>query len=147
MAMKDSHEKVRRFMIAFNRIDALYVDSVQTFGVKGNLFVLFYAIADGKAYSQRQICDDWKLPRTTLNTIVRECVKDGLVELLPRGNKEKDIHLTPKGRKIADEVFGPIFSAESRVMKPFLKAGALEMMEKMADNFEAAFAKLRPRKR
>ncbi len=86
MDMKDTHEKVRRFMIAFNRIDALYVDSMRTFGVKGNLFVLFYAIADGKAYSQRQICDDWHLPRTTLNTIVRECVKDGLVELLPRGN-------------------------------------------------------------
>ena len=147
MAMKDSHEKVRRFMIAFNRIDSLYVDSVRTFGVKGNLFVLFYAIADGKAYSQRQICDDWKLPRTTLNTIVRECVKDGLVELLPRGNTEKDIHLTPKGRKLADEVFGPIFAAESRVMEPFLKAGALEMMEKMADSFESAFAKFKPRKR
>ena len=147
MDMKDTHEKVRRFMIAFNRIDALYVDSMRTFGVKGNLFVLFYAIADGKAYSQRQICDDWHLPRTTLNTIVRECVKDGLVELLPRGNKEKDIHLTPKGRKIADEVFGPIFAAESRVMEPFLAAGALEMMEKMADSFEAVFANLKPHKR
>lgn len=145
--MEETHEKVRRFMIAFNRIDALYVDSMRTFGVKGNLFVLFCAIADGKEYSQKQICDDWNLPRTTLNTIVRECVKDGLIELVPRGNKEKNIHLTPKGRKIADEVFGPIFAAESRVMKPFLAAGVLEMMEKMADGFEAAFAKLKPRKR
>lgn len=140
--MKATHEKVRRLMIAFNRIDALYVDSVRTFGVKGNLFVLFYAIADGKAYSQRQICDDWKLPRTTLNTVVRECMRDGLVCLVPRGNKEKDIVLTPKGREIADRVFAPIFAAESRVMEPFFKAGALEMMEKMADSFEAAFAKL-----
>lgn len=140
--MKDTHEKVRRFMIAFNRIDALYVDSVRTFGVKGNLFVLFYAIADGKAYSQRQICDEWRLPRTTLNTIVRECVKDGLVRLVPRSNKEKDIVLTAKGREIADRVFAPIFAAESRVMEPFFKAGALEMMEKMADSFESAFAKL-----
>lgn len=140
--MKDTHEKVRRFMIAFNRIDALYVDSVRTFGVKGNLFVLFYAIADGKAYSQRQICDEWRLPRTTLNTIVRECVKDGLVRLVPRSNKEKDIVLTAKGREIADRVFAPIFAAESRVMELFFKAGALEMMEKMADSFESAFAKL-----
>ena len=147
MGMKDTHEKVRRFMIAFNRIDALYVDSVRTFGVKGNLFVLFYAIADGKAYSQRQICDEWKLPRTTLNTIVRECVKDGLVRLVPRGNKEKDIVLTAKGREIADRVFAPIFAAESRVMEPFFKAGALEMMEKMADSFEAAFAQLNKAKR
>ena len=145
--MEETHEKVRRFMIAFNRIDALYVDSMRTFGVKGNLFFLFYAIADGKAYSQKQICDDWKIPRTTLNTIVRECVKDGLVQLVPRGNKEKDILLTQKGRQIVDEVFGPIFAAESRVMKPFLAAGALEMMEKMADSFEAAFAKLKPRKK
>lgn len=145
--MKDTHEKVRRFMIAFNRIDALYVDSVRTFGVKGNLFVLFYAIADGKPYSQRQICDEWKLPRTTLNTIVRECVKDGLVRLVPRGNKEKDIVLTAKGREIADRVFAPIFTAESRVMEPFFKAGALEMMEKMAESFESAFAKLNEAKR
>ena len=146
MATKDTHEQVRRFMIAFNRIDALYVDSVRTFGVKGNLFFLFYAIADGKAYSQKQICEDWKIPRTTLNTIVRECAKNGLVELVPRGNKEKDILLTPKGRKVADEVFGPIFAAESRVIEPFLAAGALEMMEKMADSFETAFAKLKPRR-
>jgi len=145
--MKDTHEKVRRFMIAFNRIDALYVDSVRTFGVKGNLFVLFYAIADGKPYSQRQICDEWKLPRTTLNTIVRECVKDGLVRLVPRGNKEKDIVLTSKGREIADRVFAPIFAAESSVMEPFFKAGALEMMEKMAESFESAFAKLNEAKR
>ena len=74
-------------------------------------------------------------------------MRDGLVRLVPRGNKEKDIHLTPKGCKIADEVFGPIFAAESRVMKPFLAAGVLEMMEKMADGFEAAFAKLKPRKK
>ena len=145
--MNDNHEKVRRFMIAFNRIDALYVDSVRTFGVKGNLFFLFYAIADGKVYSQKQICDDWRIPRTTLNTIVRDCVKDGLVKLVPRGNKEKDILLTPKGREIADNVFGPIFAAESRVMEPFLAAGALEMMEKMADSFEATFANLKPHKR
>lgn len=72
---------------------------------------------------------------------------DGLVELLPRGNKEKDIHLTPKGRKIADSVFAPIFAAESRVMKPFFKAGALERIEKMADSFEAAFARLNKAKR
>ncbi len=140
--MTDTHEKVRRFMIAFNRINELYVDSVRTFGVKGNLFVLFYAIADGKTYSQKQICDDWKLPRTTLNTIVRECVNDGLVSLVPRGNKEKDIVITPKGRELADKVFGPIFAAESRVMEPFFKAGALEMMEAMAERFEAAFASL-----
>ena len=43
--MKVTHDKVKRFMIAFNPIDALYVDTVGTFGVKGNFFVLFYAIA------------------------------------------------------------------------------------------------------
>lgn len=32
-------------------------------------------------------------------------------------------------------------------MEPFLKAGALEMMEKMADSFESAFTKLKPHKR
>ena len=55
-------------MIAFNRIDALYVDSIRTFGVKGNLFVLFYAIADGKVYAAKKYAP--KKKRIIKNTTI-----------------------------------------------------------------------------
>ena len=62
-------------MIAVNQIDELYYKILRTLGIKGNAFVLFYAIADGKPYSQKRICDEWAVPRTTINTIVQEYIQ------------------------------------------------------------------------
>ncbi len=140
--MKSAHDTIKRFMIAFNRIDALYLKTIKDLGTKGNFFVLFYAIADGKTYSQKQICDDWSLPRTTLNSIVKQCVAAGLVRLVPRGNKEKDIILTQKGTQMVDAVYAPLFAAEAKAMKPFAESGIVEMMEKLALRFEQAFSRL-----
>ena len=133
------HEAIRRLKIAFCRIDDLYLKRAEQLGLKPKLFLLFYAIADGRVYSQKQICDDWSLPRTTLNTSVRECLRKGYVRMVPRGNKEKDILLTPAGRKIVERVFRPIFKAESLAMKPLLGDGLLEAVEAMADRFEKVF--------
>lgn len=141
--MVDAHDQIRRFMIAFNKIDSLYYEAIERMGMKGSFFFLFYALADGRVYSQRQICDDWSLPRTTLNTIVRECVQKGLIQLIPRGNKEKDIVLTHKGRTVVDEIFVPLFAAEAEAMKPYLEAGILDTMESLASRFKASFDQLR----
>lgn len=140
--MSDTHEQIRRFMIAFNKIDDLYLKAVKRMGVKSGRFVLFYAIADGRVYSQKQICDDWSLPRTTLNSIVRDCVRDGLVRLVPRGNKEKDILLTDEGRALVERIFSPLFAAEAKAMKPFLASGILPTMESMAKRFQESFSKI-----
>lgn len=140
--MEDAHDQIRRFMIAFNKIDDLYLKAVKRMGVKSGRFVLFYAIADGRIYSQKQICDDWSLPRTTLNSVVRDCVRAGLVRLVPRGNKEKDILLTPEGRALVSRVFGPLFAAEAKAMKPYLESGILQTMESMAARFQASFSKI-----
>ena len=43
--MKSAHDTIKRFMIAFNRIDALYLKAIKNWGTKGNFFVLFYVIA------------------------------------------------------------------------------------------------------
>ena len=138
----ETHEIIRRLKIAFSRIDALYLDLGTRLGVKPNLFVLFYALADGRVCSQRQICDEWNLPRTTLNSIVRECVKDGYVRLVPRGNKEKDIVLTSAGQEIVNRAFRPLFAAEAKAIRPIHISDVLDEIETLAARFEKAFAKL-----
>ena len=87
--MPTGREDIRRLMIAINRVDELYYQTLRTRGIKENAFVLFYAIADGKAYSQKRICQEWAIPRTTLNTIVQEYLRKGYLCLASTGGKEK----------------------------------------------------------
>ena len=92
--MQANREKIRRLMIAIDQIDEAYYKALRTLGIKENAFVLFYAIADGRAYSQKRICEEWSVPRTTLNTIVQEYVGKGYIRLVGTGHKEKQIILT-----------------------------------------------------
>ena len=68
-----------------------YYKVLRTLGIKDNAFVLFYAIADGKSYSQKGICDEWSIPRTTLNTIVQKYIEKEYIHLVSTGHKEKEI--------------------------------------------------------
>ena len=70
--MQANREKIRRLMIAIDQIDEAYYKALRTLGIKENAFVLFYAIADGRDYSQKRICEECSVPRTTLKTIVQE---------------------------------------------------------------------------
>ena len=96
--MDENREQVRRLMIAIERIDQAYYQAQRRLGIKDAAFVLFYAIADGGPYSQKQICQEWSLPRTTLNTVVQEDVGKGYLRLAATGHKEKAVVLTPAGR-------------------------------------------------
>ena len=89
--MQANREKIRRLMIAIDQIDEAYYKALRTLGIKENAFVLFYAIADGRAYSQKRICEEWSVPRTTLNTTVQEYVGKGYIRLVGTGHKEKEI--------------------------------------------------------
>lgn len=142
--MPTGREDIRRLMITINRLDELYYQTLRTRGIKENAFVLFYAIADGKAYSQKRICQEWAIPRTTLNTIVQEYLRKGYLCLASTGGKEKEILLTEVGKAFAQALLAPIFAAEERAMAPFRKTGLVEEMEGFAESLREEFAKMEP---
>ncbi|RKI40430.1 MarR family transcriptional regulator [bacterium D16-51] len=47
--------------------------------MKENTLLLLDILSDKEQHSQKQICDDCHIPRTTLNTIIKECVKSEFV--------------------------------------------------------------------
>ena len=100
---------------------------------------MLYAIYDGETYSQKRICDEWLIPKTTLNTIVNECVREGYVELVPSGGREKKIVLTEAGRTFAESVLEPIFKAESRTAQWLEESDVLEKMEEFTYMLENDF--------
>lgn len=141
--MPSNREKIRRLMIAIEQLDQAYYKVLRTLGIKENAFVLFYAIADGKPYSQKRLCDEWAVPRTTLNTIVQEYVEKGYIRLVSTGHKEKEIVLTDAGKAFADEILTPIFAAEERAIAPFLNTMFVEQTEELANRIQSEFHQIK----
>lgn len=128
--MQESREQIRRIMIAVNVIDGIYEKLSKTLGVKENTLVLLYALDDGKPHTQKELCENWLMPKTTLNTIVKECVSAGYMVLhSEEGKKEKEICLTEKGRAYAQAVLQKVYRVEAQAMAATLRAATPAFIE------------------
>ena len=100
------------------RIDAVYEDFAKHSGVTSPaLLWILYALNDGGEHTQREICADWDLPKSTVNTAVAELKKNGYVCLVPiRGKRrEMNIVLTESGRVYASSLLAAIYKKEAEV--------------------------------
>ncbi len=132
--MNDYHNEVYRLMLATNRCIGIYHEIAKKMGIKENTLLLLDILSDKKQHSQKQICDDWHIPRTTLNTIVKECIKSGYIVLLPQKNsKEKLISLTERGQTFADKV--------TRTMKETVQHSMEKVHKEYSTNFIMVFEK------
>ena len=123
---------IRRLMIVVNRIDGIYERMTVKLGVKVNMICLLYALDDGSPHSQKQICEDWMLPRTTFNTITKECIEKGYVRLdrIPGKRREMNFVLTDSGKAYARECLDAIYRAEGEAF------AASSVDEESIGNFE-----------
>lgn len=140
--MEDKEVQIRRIMLSLNRIDEIYYRWGRKVGIKENLLALLYALSDGGHYTQKQICEEWLIPKTTINTLIKECVRDGLIVLRHEPHsKEMLICLTEAGRQHSDEVLRTLKQAETRAYDETLKrcgAGITEVFEEFAARLQEA---------
>lgn len=134
-----------RLMKVTNRLDGMYRMAAKVNGIKLNTLVLLYALDDGLPHSQKQICDDWLIPRTTLNTIVTENVADGYISLLEVDHsKEKIIVVTKKGKDYIHKVMNDVYAAEHVAMDKTQKDYPISFtaaLEEFASSLQEEFDK------
>lgn len=120
--MGHDRENVRRLMVAINRVDGIWYMLARKSGLKVNTLSLLFALDDGEPRTQAQICSEWIIPKTTINTVVKECVAAGYVELVHDGRaKEKLLRLTPQGKRYAQEALSLFYQVENAAMERTLK--------------------------
>ena len=128
--MKDYREEIRRIMVSVNVIDGIYAMGAKKIGIKDNSLSLLYALDDGKPHSQKEICEHWLIPKTTLNTIVKECVNAGYNVLDGiKHTKEKEIRLTDKGQEYAKTILNQVYELERRAMEKTLSSYSPEFVQ------------------
>lgn len=138
------HEHILKYIIAASRIDGLYYSAARSLGLHANEFILLYALSDNKQHSQRQIADEWQVPRTTVNSVTKKFSKLGYVSLLSTGHREKALVLTDAGAKLFDETLAPILAAEKDAYLKTLGSYNQEVLDsitaftdKLEQNFKA----------
>lgn len=134
LARKD----IRRIMIAVNEIEGACALISKKIGIKENTLTLLYALDDGLPHSQKEICEEWFLPKTTLNTIVKECVEAGYLTLNETsGSREKALCLTEPGKAYAARILPQVYALEEKaVIGCGLSLDTVESLSRFAQNLK-----------
>lgn len=113
----------RSFFYDFERalyhVDSCYDEFAKQSNVSSALLWVLYALNDGNSHTQIEISNDWELPKTTVNTVIKEIQKNGYVNLIPIKGKRREmsIVLTENGKKYADMVLADLYKKEAEVYK------------------------------
>ncbi len=82
-----------------------------------NLLWILYALNDGEGHSQKQICEDWDIPRSTANTIIKELENRHMIELTKIKGERREllVSLTPNGKEYADGILSDLYRREKAI--------------------------------
>ena len=118
------------------KLDGFYSEYAKKFDVKENLLWILYALNDGKEHSQKEICENWGLPRTTVNTIMKELENNKYVELCQiKGEKrELKVNLTEKGKNYADNLLKELYHIEKQVFEVVNNTKITEELNAITEN-------------
>ena len=130
----------REFFYDFGRalyhVDSFYDEFAKQSNVSSALLWVLYALNDGNPHTQIEISNDWELPKTTVNTVIKDIQKEGYIELVPIKGKRREmsIVLTESGKKFADNVLSDLYKKEAEVFKSLSseEQEIVKVLEKLA---------------
>lgn len=128
--MSKEKDLMKRLISDTAKMDGLYYLWGKNTGVSENMLTLMYALNDDKMHTQKQICEQFSIPKTTINTIVKELIEKGLIVFTNGENlKEKNLVLTEKGKIYAEEIIGELEEIEKIALKKTLEKYSIEFIE------------------
>ena len=116
--MDELHQLNRRLIAATSAADGAYYRWADQSGVTPHTLDLLYALDDGLPHSQKQICEEWAIPKTTINTVVKACQTAGYITLAPMPDqpRQRQLCLTPAGLAYARQTLEELYIMENQAM-------------------------------
>lgn len=138
--MEELRRMSRRFVAAISASDSAYYRWAKQSRVTQHTLDVLYALDDGLPHSQKQVCQEWALPKTTVNTVVKACRTAGYITLedMPDRPRQRRLCLTDAGRAYAREVLEDLYRMENKAMTETLERFGPEFVEAV-EFFSARF--------
>lgn len=110
-------EMMSRLNAALNNIDSAYSMIAKKYGLTFNALMMVCIIDESSGATQKQICDELHLPKSTVHSILQDFVKNDYVSLEAGNNKkEKRVALSSIGRKHFSKVLEETQCFEDKVL-------------------------------
>lgn len=110
--------EINRAVIQFR---GLYAAWSKEHGISYHELLVLYTIREQGFCTQKQICDSYLLPRQTMNHVILDLRKQGLLELSPKHcvGREKAFVLSKQGQQYADPLLEALNQMETRALETF----------------------------
>ena len=117
--------------VAFNRVRGAYALWAKENQVSYHEMVILYTLQEGSCHTQGQICEQYLLPKQTINNVISSLQVRGYVSLLADmpDRREKRLELTASGRQYTNQLLRPLRCIEEQLL---LQLNAKELQH-MAD--------------
>ena len=114
LSLLAEHEELRLWNELWKRFDNMYYAYAARCGMSQSALNILYSMAIlGEGCTQRQICDEAALPKTTVNSSVKKLVREGFLTCDPGPGRDVRLYLTEQGRALLDRVVGPLVREEA----------------------------------
>jgi len=134
----------KRLILALYNIDEVYYASEKKRRLSDAELCILYALDDGQPHSQKEICEKWLVPKTTVNTITKKWESQGLLTLAAISGKRREmqITLTDSGKAFSKEILDFIYRAEDTALTKTLDKYSdafIEALEYFGTELKKAF--------
>ncbi len=142
--MSNIRNKAKRLILALYNIDEIYYTSEKKKRLSDAELCIMYALDDGAPHSQREIAEEWLVPKTTINTITKRWENEGLLTQtpIPGKRREMQITLTEAGKEYSKKFLEFIYNAEDKALQKTLDRYSdtfIEAIEYFGKSLKEAF--------
>lgn len=110
--------KMEQLNTCICKMTELYRTWAKRHGMSYNTMMTLYALGQSRKCTQKQIADEWLIPKQTVNTIIKELERLGYIRFEPLpGSKQKVVCLTESGRAYADSCLHELYEMEARALR------------------------------
>ena len=133
-------EQLNKYYTVWQECNNVYEEWAKAHGLSMNSLLIFFSIQEDKQnYTQKAISQKWLIPKQTVNMILKDFEKRGLIELITmqKDKRNKLIQFTTEGKEYADSIISELRKVELFVIE---KIG-IERMKQLNDT-NALFVEL-----
>lgn len=117
--MNNWDKSIKAITSAVDRTDYLYEKWAKKLGVNNYVSRIMYMLYLSEVNRQKEMVENYVMPKQTVNTVITELQKKGYIILIPDENdkRSKIIKLTQEGINYANKIVTPLLDCEIRVLK------------------------------